>query len=268
MNGWTSLLAVAVPLVVQAATPAPEIITRAIAIAAEQFGEEPAQISVVQVQPKVWSDGCLGLGGLRVDCAERLTPGWEITLTNPKAPYPQQWVYRSNHSGSLILWDAAGSRMIGTLIQRPQRLSPEELPPPLPEGVSFRVIRQSDASGNRSPSTTTTLLYNDGRIVQQTTNARGETLSRTLRTVTPAQVSQFNQWLSDRRFERFNGFDFVPTPLERPVPIHLVSTPTATVRFAEANEYRLASDLVAVLRAWELLVAKGRLPDQISSQTS
>lgn len=260
MNGWTYLLAVAAPLVVQAATPAPEIITRTIAIAAEQFGEEPDQISVVQVQPKVWSDACLGLGGLRVDCAERLTPGWEITLTNPNAPYPQEWVYRTNQSGSLILWDAAGSRMIGILIQRPQLLSPEALPPPLPEGVSFRVIRQSAPFGNRLPSVTTTLLYEDGRIVQQTTTARGEILSRTLRTVTTAQVSQFNQLLSDRRFDRFNGFDFVPTSLEQPVPINLVSTPTATVRFAEANEYRLASDLVAVLQAWELLVARGQLP--------
>ncbi|WP_299042070.1 hypothetical protein [uncultured Thermosynechococcus sp.] len=265
MNGWTSLLVVAAPLVVQAATPAPEIITRAIAIAAEQFGEEADQISVVQVQPRVWSDGCLGLGGLRVDCAERLTPGWEIALTNPNAPYPQEWVYRTNQSGSLILWDAAGSRMIGILIQRPQRLSPEALPPPLPEGVSFRVIRQSDSLGNRPPSVTTTLLYEDGRIVQQTTTARGEILSRTLRTVTTAQVSQFNQLLSDRRFDRFNGLDFVPTSLERPVPIHLVSTPTATVRFAEANEYRLASDLVAVLRSWELLVARGQLPKPTSN---
>jgi len=265
MNSWISLLEVAVLLVVQAATPAPEIITRAIAIAAEQFGEEPAQISVVQVHPKIWSDGCLGLGGLRADCAERLTPGWEITLTNPNAPYPQRWVYRTNQSGSLILWDAAGSQMIGTLIQRPQRLNPEELPPPLPEGVSFRVIRQSGASGNRPPATTTTLLYNDGRIVQETTSTRGQTLSRTLRTVTSTQVSQFNELLSDRRFERFNGFDFVPMPLERAVPINFVSTPTATVRFAEANEYRLASDLVAVLRAWELLVAKGQLPKPSSN---
>lgn len=256
--GAVAPLMIQAPIVAQATAPPADLITRAIAIAAEQFGEAPDQISVVQVQPKVWSDGCLGLGGLRVDCAERLTPGWEITLTNANAPYPQQWVYRSNQRGSLILWDAAGSRMIGTLVQRPQRLSPEDLPPPLPEGVSFRVIRHSDGSGNRPPSTT--LLYNDGRIVQQTTNARGEILSRTLRTVTRDQVRQFNQLVSDRRFDRFNGFDFVPTSLEQPVPIHLVSTPTATVRFAEANEYRLASDLVAVLRAWELFVAKGQLP--------
>ncbi len=254
--GVYALLGGVSPLRAQPAVPPAELIQRAIAAAATQFGEEPTQITVAKVQPRVWSDGCLGLGGLRPNCPERLTPGWEITLTNPNAPYPQQWVYRSNQSGSLLLWDAAGSQMIGTLIQPPQRLAPDDQPPALPESAIFRVIRQTTL--DRPPQTT--LLFRDGRIVQETPTQRGDTLTRTLRTISPALVTEFTTLLEERRFQRFDGIDFVAPSTTVPVASNIISTPTATVRIAEANEYRLASDLVAVLRAWELLIERGQLP--------
>ncbi|XFA73353.1 hypothetical protein RYO59_001597 [Thermosynechococcaceae cyanobacterium Okahandja] len=254
--GAYALLVWATPLWAQAPTPPPALIQQAIATAAAQFGEDPSQITVAQVQPRVWSDGCLGLGGLRADCPERLTPGWELTLTNPTAPYPQQWVYRSNQSGSLLLWDAAGSRMIGTLIQPPRQLAPEDQPAPLPEAAIFRVIRQTTL--DRPPQVT--LLLSDGRIVQETRNPRGETLSRTLRTIAPTLVAGFTTLLQERRFQRFDGVDFVTPTTPTPVATNIISTPTATVRIPEANEHRLASDLVAVLRAWAMLIERGQLP--------
>lgn len=259
MGYWLSVYAVLgwpSPLPAQSPMPPATLLERAIATAAAQFGEEPDQITVAQVQRRVWSDGCLGLGGLRVDCPERLTPGWEITLTNPNSPYPQQWVYRSNQSGSLLIWDAAGSRMIGVLIQPPQRLNPEDRPAPLPEGAIFRVIRQTTL--DRPPQVT--LLFEDGRIVQETRNQRGETLSRTLRTIAPTVVSEFKMLVQERRFQRFDGFDFTAPTLAPPVATNIISTPTATVRIAEANEHRLSSDLVAVLQAWGILIERGQLP--------
>ncbi len=243
----------AVPVLAQ--TPPPELIQKAIALAAAQFQEEVDQIRVLQVQPRVWSDGCLGLGGLRADCPERLTPGWEITLSNPNAPYPQEWVYRANQSGSLLLWDAAGSRMIGTLIQPPRQLAVADRPEPLPEEVLFRVIRQTPLA--RPPQIT--LLLQDGRIVQESRNSRGEILQRTLRTLPASTVAAFTTLLQERRFQRFDGVDFVADS-SPPVALNLVSTPTATVRIPKANEYRLPSDLVAVLQAWAMLIERGQLP--------
>ncbi|MDG2989388.1 hypothetical protein L3556_00355 [Candidatus Synechococcus calcipolaris G9] len=247
------------------ASLSPAIAEQILEKAASQFGADPDQLDILEAVPQIWSDGCLGLGGLRLDCAERLTPGWQVVVTNPAAFYAPRWVYRTNQSGSLILWDAAGSQMIATLIQPPARLRDEDLPPPLPERAIFRLVSYNHEGQNPQG----TILYHDGQIIQTTWSSRGEPIERSLRQLSPSQVEQFQEFLRERRFARFDGYDFWPTDLDenpdQPDNIAsyrmiFLSSPEVTVRFADRDEHRLAADISTILMTWNRLVERGRFP--------
>lgn len=247
------------------ASLSPAIAAQILEKAASQFGAEPSQLEILETVPQIWSDGCLGLGGLRLDCAERLTPGWQVVITNPAAPYPPRWVYRTNQSGSLILWDAAGSQMIGALIQAPARLTDADLPPPLPEEAIFRLVSYNPDGQNPQG----TILYQNGQIIQTTWSSRGEPIERSLRQLSPSQVAQFQELLRERRFGRFHRYDFWPTDLaENPDQLDSIlshrmiflSSPDATLRFADRDEHRLAADLSTILMTWNRLVQRGQFP--------
>lgn len=243
----------------QASTLPPAIATSILGKAAAQFNVDPNQLEILDTSPKVWSDGCLGLGGLRLDCAERLTPGWQVVVTNSAAFYAPRWVYRTNQAGSLIVWDAAGSQMIASLIQAPRRLSDAQLPPALPPGAIFRVVSYD----SRRTNPQVTFLYGDGQIIQERMNSRGEPLQRTLRQLTPSQIEQFQALLTERRFARFDRYDFLAAeePLDTaPYRVIVVSSVDATLRFADVDEYRLTADLSTILMTWNHLVERGRFP--------
>ena len=71
-------------------------------------GMEASKLRIVTVEPETWSDGCLGLGGSNGMCTQSLVPGWRIIV----ASGAQQWVYRTNQSGSMVRLDEMASRAI------------------------------------------------------------------------------------------------------------------------------------------------------------
>ncbi len=73
-------------------------------------GMEASKLRIVTVEPETWSDGCLGLGGSNGMCTQSLVPGWRIIV----ASGAQQWVYRTNQSGSMVRLDEMASRAITT----------------------------------------------------------------------------------------------------------------------------------------------------------
>lgn len=85
---------------------APEPITEAVlAAAAEQSGRDLAELSVIAVEEKTWSDSCLGLGGPAESCLAALTEGWRVVVSDGD----QAWVFRIDAEGNQVRFDAAAS---------------------------------------------------------------------------------------------------------------------------------------------------------------
>ncbi|MBW4551716.1 MAG: hypothetical protein KME35_11490 [Aphanocapsa sp. GSE-SYN-MK-11-07L] len=226
------------------------IVEQVLADAAARSDLEPSQLKISKAEPKIWSDGCLGLGGLNALCTEALVPGWQVVAQSDR----QRWVYRTNQSGSQVMLDQAGSQVVGQLIQPPQTIPPAELPPPLGTDSVFRLISYSGVN-NRS---TQTVLMADGRVLITKPNIQGVMETRPGRQVNPEMVSKFQQLLQEKRFARFNQLDY-PAPVEAPAYATItLSTPDATLRFADIQQSQLSADVQDTLKAWNALLRRGK----------
>uniref|UniRef100_B8HUA0 DUF4340 domain-containing protein n=1 Tax=Cyanothece sp. (strain PCC 7425 / ATCC 29141) TaxID=395961 RepID=B8HUA0_CYAP4 len=219
------------------------IANQVLADVAARSGQAIADLKITMAEPKVWSDACLGLGGLDLLCAEVLTPGWQIVVQTER----QRLVYRSDRAGKVLKLDEAGSQMVGQLIQPPGKIPSDQLPPPAAADVVFREI----SSGGLRGRTITRTLMQDGRLLESEVSARGGTSSRQLAQANPKQLDQFQWLLKERRFSRFNQVDY-PAPAGAADYITTtLSTPDATVRFADIEVFKLSEDLQTILRTWQ-----------------
>lgn len=230
-----------------------------LAQAATDFNQDPATLMITAATPQIWSDGCLGLGGLNLLCAETLTPGWEVAVQSRLETVPQRWLYRTNQAGTVVVWDAAGSQVIGQLVQPPSKIDPADLPPPLTESQLFRVIR----TGGISDRQTVTWLLADGQIRQESTDPQGRTQTKQLQQISPEKIALWQELLRQRRFNRFNTYKFPPPPDAQAFMTIFLSNSQSTTEFTDLDQYRLPSDLLSILQAWETLVSKGRLPASV-----
>jgi hypothetical protein len=226
------------------------IVEQVLADAAARSDLEASQLKISKAEPKVWSDSCLGLGGLNALCTEALVPGWQVVAQSDR----QRWVYRANQSGSQVMLDQAGSQVVGQLIQPPQTIPAAELPPPVATDSVFRLI----SSGGINNRTTETVLMTDGRILMTKPNIQGVVETRPGRQVKPEMVTKFQQLLAAKRFARFNQLDY-PAPAGAPAYTTIVlSTPDATVRFADIQQPQLSADVQDTLKAWNALLRRGK----------
>lgn len=71
---------------------------RVITDLANQLGVNASQLRILNATQQIWPDGCLGLGSGA--CTFGQVPGWEVVvgLINNS----QQWIYRTNDTGSII----------------------------------------------------------------------------------------------------------------------------------------------------------------------
>jgi hypothetical protein len=78
----------------------PPSVAIAVLQASSQLSQVPLlQLRIVQAEPAVWPDNCLGLGTPEMFCTSALVKGWRVTVEVNQ----HQWVYRMNQSGSLVL---------------------------------------------------------------------------------------------------------------------------------------------------------------------
>jgi hypothetical protein len=66
--------------------------------ASQQSGLPTSELRIVQAQPQTWSDNCLGLRDLGTSCTQVPVSGWQVAVASGK----QQWIYRTDASGSMI----------------------------------------------------------------------------------------------------------------------------------------------------------------------
>jgi hypothetical protein len=227
-----------------------KIVEQVMADAAQRSDLDPSQLKISTAMPKVWSDGCLGLGGLNVLCAEALVPGWQVVVVSDR----QRWVYRANQSGSLVMLDQAGSKVVGQMIQPPRTIPAAELPEALPAETVFRSI---SIGGIANRFSQTDLLAN-GQLFVTEPNVKGITETRQIQQLSPEMVSKFQALLLERRFARFNLLDYPPPDGAAGFTIIALSSSQATVRFADVSQFQLSADIQEILKVWDKLKRRGR----------
>lgn len=64
----------------------------------QRTSRDIAAFRITEAEEHTWSDSCLGLSEPDEFCAQMLTPGWQVIVTDGK----QEWVYRTDSSGNLV----------------------------------------------------------------------------------------------------------------------------------------------------------------------
>jgi hypothetical protein len=64
----------------------------------QRTSQNVAAFRITEAEEHTWSDSCLGLSEPDQFCAQVLTPGWQVLVTDGK----EEWVYRTDASGNLV----------------------------------------------------------------------------------------------------------------------------------------------------------------------
>lgn len=75
-----------------------EVQSAVIEAAAQQTSRTVSALKILSSQPKNWSNSCLGFTEPGKVCAQAITPGWRVVVTDGL----HNWTYRTNDSGDLI----------------------------------------------------------------------------------------------------------------------------------------------------------------------
>jgi hypothetical protein len=204
----------------------PESIKAAVlqAVAAETR-LQPDQFVLAQATPKIWSDGCLGLGPPAQMCTAVLVRGWEVRVMHRR----QEWVYRTNSSGQAVQLDPAGSRL-GQIIAPPADPIPTDQRP--------------SALGKKA------IFREDGRLVQKGGSAAAE---QVLRTLSKKEVKAFKKRLEKLHFGQFDGLRYPAPKGAADYFTETFANGQTTVQYADLNLEELPQDLQSAIQAWRSL---------------
>lgn len=203
----------------------------------------PTEMRVLQAEPKLWSDGCLGLAPPGEFCQEVLVMGWQVTVAHRR----QQWVYRSNNSGGLVAWDQAGSKLdsLFTLQSQPMNMVPQ--PENLPKKAIFSAVTESPGARQE------TLLLKDGRILQRTEPQTPLTEGQRMAQISPEAVKRFADLLKQQQFHQFDGLCYPTTDESASTSKTFFRSRKTTVCYANPSTVQLPSALQTVIQAWNQL---------------
>jgi hypothetical protein len=203
---------------------------------------QPDQFVLTQATPKIWSDGCLGLGPPAQMCTAVLVRGWEVRVMHRR----QEWVYRTNSSGQAVQLDPAGSRL-GQIIAPPADPIPtDQRPSALGKKAIFREIKSGGFAGISQEIT----LYKDGRLVQKGGSAAAE---QVLRTLSKKEVKAFKKRLEKLHFGQFDGLRYPAPKGAADYFTETFANGQTTVQYADLNLEELPQDLQSAIQAWRSL---------------
>jgi len=118
----------------------PQAAFAARAALAEMLGVNADHIEIRNIEPNVWPDGCLGLGGPAENCLQAIVSGYRITL----AAGVDEYIFRANESGSMLRREMTPLRFSPADTGEETRLSVTWQNPDcteeanlLPEGLSY-----------------------------------------------------------------------------------------------------------------------------------
>lgn len=240
-----------------AAQPSPAALPMSVADAvldaiAKDFNRDRTQLQIRDSQPRLWSDGCLGLGPIGTVCQEVLVVGWQVSVLDTTTV----WVYRTNNSGSFVQWDQAGTSL-APRFTLPSAPMADNAPPPLPKGAIFRGITPQGSDRQ------VIVLFKNGQVRQ------GQLGEETQQTQTIAELSrktvkQFQAFLRGQQFSQFHQRCFGPG-LE--TGWTYLSSPTVDVCYQAQEMDRLPPELQTVIAQWQTLTTSDEAQENRSLKT-
>lgn len=81
----------------------PEVQSAVLEDAARRTSQTVSIFRILDAKPETWTDGCLGLAEPDRLCAQVMTPGWQVVVTDGQ----RNWTYRTDRSGNLIKLEKA-----------------------------------------------------------------------------------------------------------------------------------------------------------------
>jgi hypothetical protein len=215
--------------------------------ASVQSGLPREQLTLVQATPKIWSDGCLGLGPPDRLCTAVLVRGWNVRVTHER----QEWVYRTSATGQQIMLDPAGSHLSRLIAPPAEQIPGNQLPSKLDRSVVFREIKTGGLAGIMQE----TRLYKDGRLMKQPPSKTPKpSEGELIRTLPKAEVKAFVKLLETRHFGQFGGLRYpAPRGAADYFTITLGNWQT-TVQYTDIGLKALPLDLEKIREAWRSVV--------------
>ena len=212
--------------------------------AAEQTGIPLDSLRISEAEPKLWSDGCLALGRPDEYCAAVLVRGWAVMVTHKR----QEWGFRTNASGSVVLWDRAAGRLSQLVAAPADPLPLADRPVDLEKSVVFHEVQ----SGGLAGTTRTLTLYKDGRLIQSDP-ADPEAEPAIQARLPKTAVKDFRKTLAALHFGQFDGLRY-PAPAGAADGVQVTLSDRQTVvQFNDIALPEAPADLQQVVQTWRSL---------------
>jgi hypothetical protein len=220
--------------------------TAVLQTASAQVGLPAQRFTLVKAVPKIWSDGCLGLAEPGQMCTAVLVKGWQVTL----AANRQEWVYRTNTSGSAIKYDQAAGRLSQQVKPAAETMSADQLPPKLERSVLFRQLKSGGIAGINQEIR----LYKDGRLVQVQPGGQPKSSENVLRRLPKGEVKGFRKVLEQSAFGQFDKLRYPAPSGSADYFTVTLSTRRITTQYADLAQENLPRDLKVVMAAWQKIL--------------
>lgn len=219
----------------------PESVKNAVLQAASARLQRPiSQLTIIQAQQKTWRDGCLELADVNQVCTAVLVPGWRVVV----AKASQSLVYHTNDTGSVVRLNEKANGITKNTIE-PVQIPPNELPPPLDQGVVFRQI----SSGGLTGRTYQTVLLNDGTLVRVRIGDANDS-ERSVHRISVKQVKEFQQFLQRSRFGDFKNLSYPPSSGAADYITYTLTSPEGTVQYNDISKHKLPKNLRSIIKVW------------------
>lgn len=214
--------------------------------ASAQVGLPTQQFTLVRAVPKIWSDGCLGLAEPGQLCTAVLVKGWQVTLSANR----QEWVYRTNTSGSAVKYDRATGRL-SQLVRPPAETIPaDQLPPKLERSAVFRQLKSGGIAGINQEIR----LYKDGRLVQVQSGGQPKSAENLMRRLPKGEVKGFRKLLETIAFGQFDKLRYPAPGGTADYFTVTLSTRRITTQYVDIAQENLPRDLQIVIAAWQKIL--------------
>ena len=211
----------------------------------QEFGTEILPQQITKIEPKIWSDSCLGLGQLGEACRDQLVRGWQVTVRHKNR---QAWVFRTNQRGETVRLDVAGAELDQLISIPAERMTPEQQPPKLPKKVVFRSIIQGGILGQHQQLT----LHKNGQLTQQDLSTPDQS-AQVIQQISKEQREQLERSLQTNQFGQFDQRIYRAPEGTSDFQTITFSDRRFSVQYTDADLGRLPADLQRVIHDWEQL---------------
>jgi hypothetical protein len=123
-----------------------------------------------------------------------------------------------------------------------------------PGSLEADVIFQSSLSGDLTGRMTTIKLTHDGKITRLITAPNIRSIPQVIKTLSPRQIEQFQQFLNRQRFPNLNGLSYLTSAALADYPTTTYQTQDIVVQLIDLEKDKLPIALRQISNTWERLI--------------